>query len=120
MALTAVHDRRLAVRFSCWERLLVRRATEETPVAATTQVEVLDRWSYQPLGALAGLIISGLLKIGTWRSPSTRRLVCMKRGLPTLRVAVDRPRSGGRFDELLISTRDAHETQAALGAGQGR
>jgi hypothetical protein len=118
MATTAVRDDRLVVRFSWWERLFVRRAREEVPVAATRQVEVLDHWSYQPLGARAGLIVSGLLKVGTWRSPSTARLVCMKRGLPTLRVVVDRQQSGGHFDELLVSTRDARETQAALGTGR--
>jgi hypothetical protein len=42
----------------------------------------------------------------------------MKRGLPTLRVVVDRQQSGGHFDELLVSTRDARETQAALGTGR--
>jgi len=99
---------------------MVRRTVEETPVAAVRDVEVLDHWSYTPLGAHIGLIVTGLLKIGTWRTPSVARLVCMKRGLPTLRVAVDRQRTGGHFDELRISARDAHETADALGAGRTR
>lgn len=114
MAATKVCDDRLVIRFSWWERLMVRRATEETPIAAITQSQLLEHWFYKPLGLRAGLIVTGLLKVGTWRSPSASRLVCMQRGLPTLRICVDRQRSGGHFDELLISARDARATQAAL------
>lgn len=73
-----------------------------------------ERWSYQPLGARAGLLVSGFLKIGTWRSVDTAWLVCMKRGQPTLRVVVDKELSGGGFDELLISARDVDQTHAAF------
>jgi hypothetical protein len=107
----------LIVQFSWWERLLVRRTAEEVPLAAIRHTQVVDRWSYRPLGVRAGLVVAGLLKIGTWRSPGSARLVCMKRGLPTLRVAVDRTRSGGRFDELLISARDVRAAADALNAG---
>ncbi|PXY24792.1 MULTISPECIES: hypothetical protein [Prauserella] len=115
MATTAIRDSRLVIRFSWWERLLVRRATYETPLAAVTEIEVRDRWS-PVIGARAGLIVTGLLKVGTWRSPGAVRLVCMKRGLPTLRVVLDRGRSGGGFDELLIGSSHARETQAEFRA----
>ena len=120
MAAVAVRSDRLIVQFCWWERLIVRRATEEVPVAAIGHAEVLVRWSYRPLGARAGLIVTGLLKIGTWRSPGTSRLVCVKRGLPTLRVTVDRTRSGGHFDELLISARGAQAAADTLNAGAAR
>jgi hypothetical protein len=116
MAAVAVRNDRLIVHFSWWERLLVRRAAEEVPVAAIEQAEVSERWSYRPLGMRAGLVVAGLLKVGTWRSPGAARLVCVKRGLPTLRVAVDRTRSGGRFDEILISAPGARAAADALNA----
>ena len=116
MAAVAVRTDRLIVQFSWWERLLVRRAAEEVPVAAIRHTQVVERWSYRPLGVRAGLVVAGLLKVGTWRSPGTARLVCLRRGLPTLRVSVDRARSGGRFDELLIGARDARAAADALNA----
>jgi hypothetical protein len=120
MAAVTVRDDRLIVQFSWWERLMVRRAAEELPVAAVKHVEVLDGWLYRPLGVRAGLVVMGVLKVGVWRSPGTARLVCVKRGLPALRVAVDRTRSGGRFDELLISARGVRAVADALKATAGR
>ncbi|MFF5991404.1 hypothetical protein [Prauserella flavalba] len=40
----------------------------------------------------------------------------MKRGLPTLRVVLDRGRSGSGFDELLIGSSHARETQGEFRA----
>ncbi|NMA77412.1 MAG: hypothetical protein GX960_09195 [Actinomycetales bacterium] len=54
----------------------------------------------------SGVIISGLLKLGTFTHPSgTRRLVSMRRGMPLLRLRTDRRTTG--YDEVLLSTEDA-------------
>lgn len=119
MATTAVNDDHLLVRFSWWEMLLLRRSTYEVPLDAVGEAEMHERWLPVP-GARAGLIVIGLLKIGVWRSPTSSRLVCMKRGVPTMRVTVDKALSGGRFDELLISAPDIPQTYAALRAGAPR
>lgn len=120
MATAAVRDGSLVVTFSRWERLFVRRSTHQTPVPAVTEAEVREHWSRQMLGVRSGLVVSGLVKIGVWRSPRATRLLCVRRGQPTLRVAVDRERSGGAFDELLISVPNASETCAELLAGTSR
>lgn len=62
------------------------------------------------------VVIAGLLKIGTWRAPGSSRLVCIKRGLPTLRISVDKTRARGHFDEFLIGVTDAQAAANAIDA----
>ncbi|MDG4824595.1 hypothetical protein O7635_22325 [Asanoa sp. WMMD1127] len=114
MSAVSVHNEGLTLRFSGWEQLFVRRAIEVVPLAAVSGADVVEGWLYRPLGVRAGLVVSGLLKVGTWRSPGITRLVCIRRGEPILRVTVDRRRSGGHFDELLIGTPDARSAADAL------
>jgi hypothetical protein len=51
--------------------------------------------------------------VGTFRQPSgCCRLVSMKRGLPLLRLGLDRAGTG--FDEILLSTLEAEAVADAL------
>ncbi|KAA1418165.1 hypothetical protein FE697_020215 [Mumia zhuanghuii] len=94
------------VTFPGWERLVAGKSAFNAPPQTIQQATAEPGWTSQMLGARSGLAVSGYLKIGTFRHPSgLRRLVAMRRGVPLLRVAVDRRLTG--FDELLISTPDA-------------
>ncbi|WP_262849688.1 hypothetical protein [Mumia quercus] len=107
------------VTFPGWERWMAGRATFSAPYDAVTGVTVEPGWSSEVLGFRSGLVVSGYLKVGTFRHPSgARRLVSMRRGMPLLRVALDRAASG--FDELLLSTSDAVQIAHALEAATGR
>ncbi|GAA2839465.1 hypothetical protein GCM10010522_67450 [Kribbella solani] len=103
--------RTLRLDFGRWEALLLRRSHLAVPAAEIERLEVLPGWTSEVLGFRSGLVISGYLKIATFRHPSgVRRLVSMRRGLPVLRVVL----RGGEFDELLISTPAAGELADAL------
>jgi len=111
----------LGIEFIGWERLMVRRHLFVVPVTAITRVEVLDGWTSETLGARVGLVVSGLIKVGTFVHPSgVRRLVSMRQGLPLLRVTLSDRGVGNGFDELLVSTGDAPALAAVLSAGQVR
>jgi hypothetical protein len=103
------------VRFPGWERFMAGRSSFDAAPDAITDVTVEPGWSSEILGARSGLVVSGYLKLGTFRHPfGMRRLVAMRRGEPLLRVALDR--SATRFDELLLSTPDASEIARTLEA----
>ncbi|WP_193105677.1 hypothetical protein [Brachybacterium sp. FME24] len=110
---------RLRIDFPGWEALMARRGSVEVPREAIASVQVEPGWSSEILGLRSGLVVSGYRKVGTFRHPSgTRRLVSMTRGLPLLRVRVDRAVTG--FDELLLSTGHAEEIAQALLAEAAR
>lgn len=110
---------RLRIDFPGWEALMTRRGTVEVPREAIDSVQSEPGWSSEPLGLRSGLVVSGYRKVGTFRHLSgTRRLVSMSRGLPLLRVRVDRAVTG--FDELLLSTVHAEEIAQALHVEAGR
>lgn len=101
MTVLQYDDRRLRLDFGRWEALLLRRSHLELPLTAIARIEVLPGWTSEVLGLRSGLVISGFLKIATFRHPSgVRRLVSMHRGTPVLRIGL----AGAEFDELLIST----------------
>lgn len=96
----------IRIDFPGWEALMTRRGSVEISASAIRGVQVGPGWSSEALGLRAGLVVSGYRKVGTfWHPSGTRRLVSMKRGLPLLRLAVDRASCG--FDEVLLSTSDA-------------
>lgn len=96
----------LLVRFPGWEAAMAGREAFLAPPGAIDCAQAEPGWSSEVLGFRSGLVVSGYRKVGTFLHPSgTRRLVSMKRGLPLLRVQLDRTSTG--FDEALLSTPDA-------------
>lgn len=103
------------VRFSDWERLAVWRSEVVVPVAAIRDVEYVEEPVGRARGGRAGVLISGVLKVGFWGlGTGVRQLVSVRRGVPALRVGIDRAAAGLHFDELLISVRNAAELADAL------
>ncbi len=105
----------LRVRFSAWERLAVWRDEVVVPLAAIKAVELVEEPVARARGGRAGVLVSGVLKVGFWGlGTGVRQLVSVRRGVPALRVEVDRAASGLSCDELLISARNAAEAADAL------
>ncbi|OXM50686.1 hypothetical protein [Amycolatopsis alba] len=103
------------VRFSAWERLAVWRDGVVVPRAAITAVELVDAPVGRARGGRAGVLVSGVLKVGYWGlGTGVRQLVSVRRGVPAVRVAIDREVAGLPFDEVLVSVRNAAELALAL------
>jgi hypothetical protein len=49
-----------------------------------------------------GLALPGVRKVGTWRRPGERTLVCVRAGRPAVRIRL----TGARFDTLLVGVDD--------------
>jgi hypothetical protein len=116
MALVSIHDNALVIRFARWERLFAARASMTVPLAAVRAVACADRPLAATRGARwVGMFVTGVVKIGSWGTGTrTRQFVCVRRGVPGLRVVLDRRASGLRFDELLISTAGAADLARAI------
>jgi hypothetical protein len=94
----------LTVRFTRAEKILGLVRDIDVPSTAVRSAEVVP----EPLGGLRGLrapglALPGLRKVGTWRRPGERTLVCIRKGQPALRLRLD----GGRYDTLVIGADDA-------------
>ncbi|GAA1846440.1 hypothetical protein [Agromyces salentinus] len=101
----------LRVEFPAWEAMMAGRSQYSVAYAAISRVELLPGWSAEVLGVRSGLVVSGRIKLGTFRHPSgVRRLVAMRRGLPLLRIGL----AGQEFDELLLSDVDAPRIHHAI------
>ncbi|TSI19423.1 hypothetical protein [Brevibacterium aurantiacum] len=114
MTEVTVNNNHLTIVFPGWERLMAGRRFHSVPLDAIRTSEVTG-WPSEFLGLRSGLNISGYRKLGTYRHPNgTRRLVAMKAGEPVLRIRLTDGSNGWGFDELLISTPNADEVNAAL------
>ncbi|EMD25235.1 hypothetical protein [Amycolatopsis azurea] len=103
------------VRFSAWERLAVWRDEVVVPQAVIRAVELVDAPVGRARGGRAGVLVSGVLKVGYWGlGTGIRQLVSVRRGVPALRIAIDREAAGLPFDEVLVSARNAAELACAL------
>ncbi|WP_410646580.1 hypothetical protein [Amycolatopsis sp. cmx-4-54] len=103
------------VRFSAWERLAVWRGEVVVPLAAIKVVEQVDAPLRRTRGGRAGALISGVLKVGYWGlGAGIRQLVSVRRGVPGLRIGIDRAVAGLPFDEVLVSVPNAAELADAL------
>jgi hypothetical protein len=58
-----------------------------------------------------GLALPGRRKIGTWRRPGERTLVCVRRGQPAVRLRLE----GARYDTVLLGADDAATLAGTLG-----
>ncbi|KAB1652316.1 hypothetical protein F8O01_16960 [Pseudoclavibacter chungangensis] len=109
-------DGTLHVTFTGWEGLMAGRSAIAVPRGAILGARSTDGWTTEILGMRSGLVVSGFRKVGVFTHPSgIRRLVSMSRGVPLLRVGVDRTTTG--FDELLLSTPHASAIARAIMSG---
>jgi hypothetical protein len=113
MAALQAHPTTLTLRFSRAEKIAGLVRDLEVPLPAVRDVEIVD----QPLTAMRGLrapglALPGVRKIGTWRRPGERTLVCVRKGQPALRIRL----TGARVDVLLIGSDDAAADAAAIRA----
>lgn len=116
MTQVSVDGQQVHIDFPGWEAVMVRRRSIPIPLRWIRDVRVESGWTSEALGMRVGLVVSGHRKLGTFHHLSgTRRLVSMTRGLPLLRLGVDRAATG--FDEILLSTPDAAGIAEALPAG---
>src|SRR6478609_6810336 len=105
----------LHVRFPGWEAHMAGREMFIAPTASVRGAHAEAGWSSEILGVRSGLVVSGFRKVGVFTHTSgVRRLVSMKRGLPLLRVAVDREST--QFDEVLVSVPEAAAIADAIRA----
>ncbi|MEV7549324.1 hypothetical protein AB0N89_06845 [Amycolatopsis sp. NPDC089917] len=115
MATIDIADGGVRVRFSAWERLAVWRDEAVVPQAAIKAVELVDEPVGRARGGRAGVLVSGVLKVGYWGlGTGVRQLVSVRRGVPGLRIAIDRQAAGLPFDEVLVSVGNAAELAGAL------
>jgi hypothetical protein len=120
MATMKVIDKELHVRFSVWERLAVWRAGLIVPLSAVRTVRCVDEPAGHTRGGRMGILVSGVVKVGIWGlGTGIRQLVSVRRSVPGLRITLDRAVSGGRFDELLISAKDAGRVAEAIRSRAG-
>ena len=118
MTTIRVDDAALHVDFPGWEAWMAGRSSYTVDRRAITRVELLPGWSSEVLGLRSGFVVSGSIKLGTFRHPSgMHRLVAMRRGLPLLRIGLTGRAAGEEFDELLVSVGDADRVLGALGWG---
>lgn len=80
------------------------------PLSAVRSVETVA----DGVAAVRGIRAPGLglprRKVGTWRRPGERLLVCVRRGEPALEIRLD----GQRYDTLLVAADDAATTAEEL------
>ncbi|MGV9537375.1 hypothetical protein ACWEU6_27820 [Streptosporangium sandarakinum] len=108
-----IHQETLTVRFAPWARLFTRTGAVSVPLTAVAEVHLLDR----PLGAATGthygLLVSGVIKVGTWTSlTGVKRLVAARREVSGLRIVLKSRVPG--HDELILSVPGAEQLQRRL------
>ncbi|WP_037357798.1 hypothetical protein [Amycolatopsis orientalis] len=113
MAKAEIVRDRLRVRFAWWERLAVWRAEITVPLARIRTAETVDDPLARTRGGRAGILVSGVCKVGIWGlGTGTRQLVSVRRSKPALRIVLD----GGKVGELLLSLPDAAGLAEAIEA----
>ncbi|MEU3770419.1 hypothetical protein AB0E55_35610 [Amycolatopsis keratiniphila] len=115
MATIDIADGGMRVRFSSWERLAVWCDEVVVPPSAIKAVELVEEPLRRTRGGRAGALISGVLKVGYWGlGTGTRQLVSARRGVPGLRIEIDRGLAGLPFDEVLVSVPNAADLVGVL------
>lgn len=104
MSTIEVTDTHVEIHFTWGERIAGMVRDQRFPRSAITAVELV----HDPISATKGLRAPGLglpgrRKIGTWRRPGHRELVCVRKGEPAVRLEL----RGERYDAALIGTPDA-------------
>ena len=113
MATLQLTETTLSVRLTRAEKILGLLRDLSVPRSAVRDVEVVADGLAAARGVRApGLGLPGVRKIGTWRRPGERSLVCVRRDQPAVRIRLE----GQRYDVLLVGADDAAALAAALGA----
>ncbi|TCP54958.1 hypothetical protein EV191_102169 [Tamaricihabitans halophyticus] len=121
MATVEVDRRAVRVLLKPWERPFAggraRLVLAREVITKVQRVNRPTRAAAAP-GGRAGLLVTGVLKLGRWGiGTGTSRFVSVRRWMPAIRLVVDRETAGELgYDELLISTKDVDELIAALGS----
>ncbi|MEV6964460.1 hypothetical protein AB0M47_05035 [Hamadaea sp. NPDC051192] len=104
MASITFAEEAVTIRFSGWERLWVGRERQVIPLAAIRGAAYVERPLSLARGARRGLVVSGYTKVGVWGMfAGPRQLVAARHGAPGVHLVLDRPVSGGEFDEVIVS-----------------
>lgn len=116
MAELRIEDEELVLHLTGFERVAGLHRSIRVPVAAVTDVDVVD----DPVRSVAGvrspgLALPGYVKIGTWRGRGGRRFVVARRDEPAVRVRI----AGQHHTELLVSVPDAAAVASTLRAATG-
>ncbi|MEV5893515.1 hypothetical protein [Nonomuraea fuscirosea] len=115
MATVMINDSLIAIEFGLWERMFAGRSRHVVPAHAVRQALVTPRPLSVARGARKGLAVSGHAKIGVWGLfGGPRQLVAATRDQPGVHLILDRARSGGEFDEIVLSVPDADRLVAAI------
>ncbi|RBQ14643.1 hypothetical protein DP939_39225 [Spongiactinospora rosea] len=108
-----IHQDTLTVRFAPWARLFTRTGTVSVPLTEIAEVRLIDRPLKVAKGTYRGLLVSGVVKIGTWTSPSgVKRLTAARRDVGGLQIILKSPMAG--HDELVLSVPDAEPLRRRL------
>ncbi|MGY1723547.1 hypothetical protein [Blastococcus sp. SYSU DS0533] len=111
MATLQLTPETLSVHLTPGEKLAGLLRDVEVPRSAISQVEVVTDAVPAARGLRApGLALPGVRKIGTWRRPGERTLVCVRRGQPAVRIHLE----GQRYDALLVGVDDVAAVAASL------
>ena len=103
----------LTIRFTRGEKIGGLLRDLEVPLADVRSVTVEPDGLQAARGVRApGLAIPGVRKLGTWRARGHRSAVCVRRGQPALRIALD----GHKYSELLVGAANAEELATQLRA----
>jgi hypothetical protein len=111
MATVQLTPTTVTVRFTTAEKIAGLLRDLELPRSAVRSAEVVP----EPLDGIRGLrapglALPGVRKVGTWRRPGERSLVCVRRGQPAVRVRLQ----GVRYDTLLLGADDVATLADAL------
>jgi len=119
MATVQRNDSRLHVRFTVGEKIAGLVRNVDVPLSAVTGADVVSDPLTVTRGLRSGLrspgmALPGLRKIGTWRRPGEKTLLCVRHGQPAVRIHL----TGQRYDTLIIGTDDATALAAELTAAR--
>ncbi|HLT11899.1 MAG TPA: hypothetical protein VK028_14035, partial [Micromonosporaceae bacterium] len=115
MAAIEPGDLAITVHLPGWEAMATRHSALTIPHAAITHVSVSDGWPTGSFGLRhGGVVVSGVIKVGVWLDhDGARRLVSIRRGMPTLQVWCDAGQVEG-FALVMVGTHDAHTVAERL------
>jgi hypothetical protein len=101
----------LSVRLTRAEKIAGLLRDVDVPRSAIRSVEVVTDALPATHGLRApGLALPGVRKVGTWRRPGERMLVCVRRGEPAVRIEL----AGQKYDTLIIGADDAAAVAASI------
>lgn len=90
MATTAIHDGRLVIEFTAWERIFTWRQRFEVPLEAIREVRRERHPFLTPHGVrIAGAEMAGVGKTGIWRGRRGPQLVSVRSGRTAIWIVTE-------------------------------